>query len=127
MREGEDRDRAGSTLPFSADSFLKWLPWGLVGLVLIGSAMVTMSAGFPWETKEHAADQRALTDQQMQSLAKSQETATAQIASLAKSVADLTNLIATFQGARAQEKEDRDKRMADHVDGAVIRHRAVEQ
>ena len=98
--------------PFSPESFLKWLPWAIVGLFVVCGMILTLTAGLPWETKEHAEDQRQLIAQQMSGLVKTQETTSGQLATLATSVTSLTQLMASFQAAREQEERDRLKKMS---------------
>lgn len=124
MSEPQERDEArGGGPPISPEAFLKWLPWAMAGLLAIVGAVVTMSAGLPWETKEHAADARALIQHDIQSLVTSQAATNKQLDSLASSVAQLTNTMVQWQAAREQEKEDRLKKMLDEQSSETRRYK----
>lgn len=47
---------------FSPEAFIKWLPWGIVGVIVVLGLLISLTAGMPWETKEHANDQSQLID-----------------------------------------------------------------
>jgi hypothetical protein len=112
MRERDAEMSRSSGPAFSPETFIKWLPWGIVGVIVVLGLLISLTAGMPWETKEHANDQRQLIDTQIAALATSVAALTRAQEESAHQIGALTQLMAQFQAAREQEEKDRLKKMS---------------
>lgn len=76
---------------------LKYLPWGIVGVLIIVGGLTVAAAGLPWQTKNEAAMEHQLIDQRIQSIIATQQTNAAQLGTLTQQVIELSKQNAALQ------------------------------
>ena len=102
---------------------LDYLPWGIIGLLVVLGGATAISAGLPWETKSEALLKEQLMEQKISSAQAQSNTNAQQLGILTQQVIVQGNQISTLTQALQDEAKQREQQRLNKSNESLRRER----